>query len=52
MNARVAFHMNSHIDSRTILDENGAENLLGRGDMLIKTNGEIERLQSFYVQME
>lgn len=52
MNARVAFRMNSHIDSRTILDENGAENLLGRGDMLIKTNGEVERLQGFYIQME
>jgi hypothetical protein len=52
MNARVAFRMNSHIDSRTILDENGAENLLGRGDMLIKTNGEMERLQGYYIQME
>lgn len=52
MNARVAFRMNSHVDSRTILDDNGAESLLGRGDMLIKANGEMERLQAYYVQME
>jgi len=52
MNARIAFRMNSQVDSRTILDESGAEHLLGKGDMLFKANGETERLQGFFVNME
>ncbi len=44
---RVAFRVAQKVDSRTILDEQGAEHLLGRGDMLIKLNGtnETKRVQ-------
>jgi len=49
--SRIAFHVTSKIDSRTILDEQGAEHLLGRGDMLIKLNGtnETRRVQCPWV---
>ena len=39
MPSRVAFHMSSKVDSRTILDQNGAEKLLGMGDMLFLPPG-------------
>jgi len=44
---RVAFRVSQKVDSRTILDEQGAEHLLGKGDMLIKLNGtnETKRVQ-------
>lgn len=47
--ARVAFKVSSKIDSRTILDTGGAEQLIGKGDMLISYNGEISRLQCVFV---
>lgn len=51
--ARVAFRLPSHHDSMTILDQAGAENLLGRGDMLFAlSQGHVERLQGFYVSSD
>ncbi|MGZ5219816.1 MAG: DNA translocase FtsK [Chitinophagaceae bacterium] len=47
--ARIAFKVSSKIDSRTILDAGGAEQLIGKGDMLISHNGEIVRLQCAFV---
>jgi DNA segregation ATPase FtsK/SpoIIIE, S-DNA-T family len=46
---RIAFKVTSKIDSRTILDVGGAEQLIGKGDMLISYNGEITRLQCAFV---
>ncbi|MGN6492860.1 MAG: DNA translocase FtsK [Agriterribacter sp.] len=47
--ARVAFKVSSKIDSRTILDTGGAEQLIGRGDMLVSYNGELTRVQCAFV---
>lgn len=47
--ARIAFKVSSKIDSRTILDTGGAEQLIGKGDMLISHNGELTRLQCAFV---
>jgi len=52
--SRIAFRVAQKVDSRTILDEQGAELLLGRGDMLVKTNGstEVRRVQCPFVSEE
>ncbi len=42
---RIAFRVISNIDSRTIIETTGANQLVGRGDMLISKNGEITRVQ-------
>ncbi|WP_291911377.1 DNA translocase FtsK [Chitinophaga sp. CB10] len=47
--ARIAFKVSSKIDSRTILDIGGAEQLIGQGDMLVSFNGELVRLQCAFV---
>ena len=47
--SRIGFKVTSKIDSRTILDAGGAEQLIGKGDMLISHNGEIVRLQCPFV---
>jgi len=47
--ARIAFKVSSKIDSRTILDIGGAEQLIGKGDMLISYNGDLTRLQCAFV---
>jgi len=47
--ARIAFRVISKIDSRTILDSSGADQLIGRGDMLLSTGSELIRLQCAFV---
>lgn len=49
--SRIAFAVSSQIDSRTIIDRGGAEELLGRGDMLmdISGSGALTRVQGVYV---
>ena len=46
---RIAFRVSSDLDSRVILDEQGAESLLGNGDMLIKTDQPLQRAQGAYI---
>lgn len=47
--ARLAFRVLSKIDSRTILDAGGADQLIGRGDMLLSTGSDLIRLQCAFV---
>jgi S-DNA-T family DNA segregation ATPase FtsK/SpoIIIE len=47
--ARIAFRTSSKIDSRTILDQGGAEQLIGRGDMLLSVGSDMLRLQCGFV---
>ncbi len=47
--ARVAFRVTSKIDSRTILDSQGADQLIGRGDMLFTQGNDLVRLQCAFV---
>jgi S-DNA-T family DNA segregation ATPase FtsK/SpoIIIE len=47
--ARIAFRVTSKIDSRTILDTGGAEQLIGRGDMLYSNGNDLIRLQCGFV---
>jgi S-DNA-T family DNA segregation ATPase FtsK/SpoIIIE len=50
--SRIAFAVKSQIDSRTIIDTQGAEKLLGNGDMLFSQNANIERIQCGYIGPE
>ena len=47
--ARIAFRVLSKVDSRTILDSSGADQLIGKGDMLISTGNDMIRLQCGFV---
>lgn len=46
---RIAFKVTAKVDSRTILDASGADQLIGRGDMLLSQSGELTRLQCPFV---
>jgi S-DNA-T family DNA segregation ATPase FtsK/SpoIIIE len=47
--ARIAFRVMQMIDSRTIIDQPGAQQLIGRGDMLMSNGGEVTRIQCAFV---
>lgn len=47
--ARIAFKVTAKVDSRTILDAGGADQLIGRGDMLLSVGGDVVRLQGAFV---
>lgn len=47
--ARIAFRVTSKVDSRTILDSGGADQLIGRGDLLYSTGNDLIRLQCGFV---
>ena len=46
---RIAFRTQSVIDSRTVLDSKGAEQLIGKGDMLYSASGAITRIQCAFI---
>lgn len=50
--ARIAFRVISKIDSRTILDSGGADQLVGRGDMLMSTGSDLIRLQCAFIDTD
>ncbi len=50
--ARIAYRVISKIDSRTILDSSGADQLIGRGDMLLSTGNDLVRLQCAFVDID
>ncbi|PHN07157.1 FtsK/SpoIIIE family DNA translocase [Flavilitoribacter nigricans] len=47
--ARIAYKVTAKVDSRTILDSGGADQLIGQGDMLLSVGGEMVRLQGAFV---
>lgn len=47
--SRIAFKVTNYIDSKTILDQTGANQLIGRGDLLISYGGEITRVQCAFI---
>jgi S-DNA-T family DNA segregation ATPase FtsK/SpoIIIE len=50
--ARIAYRVISKVDSRTILDTGGADQLVGRGDMLLSTGKELVRLQGAFIDTD
>lgn len=49
---RIAFRVASNMDSRTILDSGGAENLIGKGDLLYSNGMDLERIQSAFIDLD
>lgn len=52
MQTRIAFAVNSQVDSMTILDKSGADKLLGKGDMLYSDGVNETRVQGAYISLE
>lgn len=50
--SRVAYEVASQVDSRTILDQGGAEDLVGNGDMLLLSGSDLQRLQGPFVSVD
>jgi S-DNA-T family DNA segregation ATPase FtsK/SpoIIIE len=50
--AQIAFKVSKHVDSQIILDNSGAEKLVGNGDLLFSLNSEMERLQGAFISTE
>ena len=50
--ARMAFQVSSRIDSKIILDNNGAASLIGKGDMLISHDSKLERVQCAFISTD
>ncbi len=50
--SRIAYEVASQVDSRTILDQGGAEDLVGNGDMLFLSGSDLKRLQGPFVSVE
>ena len=50
--ARIAFRVTSKVDSRTILDSGGADQLIGRGDMLYTQGNDLTRLQCGFIDTD
>ena len=48
---RISFRLPSRVDSNVILDQCGAEKLLGSGDMLLRQNGTLQRLQGYFMSV-
>ena len=49
---RVAFRVSQMVDSRTILDRTGANQLIGKGDLLFSRDGELDRVQCAFISTE
>ncbi len=52
LSTRISFRLPQRVDSMTIIDQPGAENLLGAGDMLLLQEGRLQRLQGYFVSMD
>lgn len=52
LDCRVAFKLASNVDSRVVLNEGGAENLMKKGDMLLQFDSHLQRLQGFFLPTE
>jgi S-DNA-T family DNA segregation ATPase FtsK/SpoIIIE len=52
MPTRISFRVPERVDSFVILDRQGAESLLGEGDLLMLNDGRLQRLQGYYISQD